>query len=114
MDQSGRLPRDGRPGVVRRIPLPEFASEASQLSRIDYSDAFTVGTGTHAGRTAEQWARAILEGRATSLRRGWTALGLRVDDGAGVAGWRIRRNDSDTVLLSADSRVGMPGELLVA
>jgi hypothetical protein len=101
-------------GVVRRIPLPEFASGVSELARIDYSDAFAVATGAPGARTAEQWARAILEPDAARLRPGWAALGLRVDDDAGIAGWRVLRNDPDTVLLGADSRLGMPGELLVA
>lgn len=104
------------PGSVRRIPLPDSASEASRLPRIDYSDAFAAVVGAQRGRTAEQWARAILEEAdgAARLPAGWTALGLRVDDASGIAGWRILRNDADTVLLGAESRIGMPGELFVA
>jgi hypothetical protein len=101
---------------VHRISLPGFASEASRLPRIDYADAFSVDVGAHRGRTAEQWARAILEEADgdTRLPAGWTALGLRVDDENGIAGWRILHDDADTVLLGADSRIGMPGELFVA
>lgn len=101
---------------VRRVPVPDFVKRLSVLPTIDYADAFTVATAAHPNRTAEQWARAILEdtGASTHLHAEWTALGLRVDDDSGVAGWRLRRNDPDTVLLGAESRIGMPGELLVA
>ena len=101
---------------ARQVAVPEFVPRLSMLPRVDYADAFVVATAAHPERSAEQWARAILEdtGETAKLRLAWTALGLRVDDDSGVAGWRIRRNDPDAVLLGADSRVGMPGELLVA
>lgn len=102
--------------TARQIPVPDFVPRLSLLPRVDYADAFVVDAGAHPYRRAEEWARAILEetGETTQLRAAWTALGLRVDDDSGVAGWRIRRSDPDTVLLGADSRVGMPGELVVA
>lgn len=101
---------------VTQVPVPEFVPQLSMLPRVDYSDAFVVAAAGHPDRSAEQWARAILEhtGASAQLHAAWTALGLRVDDENGVAGWRLRRNDPDTVLLGADSRVGMPGELLIA
>lgn len=103
-------------GPVRRIRVPEWVPRTSTLARVDYTDAFSVPT-EPGRRTAEQWARATLEpSRDTEsrMRRGWTALGLHVDDDAGVAGWTVRRTGPDTVLLGADSRVGMPAELLFA
>lgn len=103
-------------GTVRQIAVPDFVRPLSLLPRVDYADAFVVPIAAHPNRTAEEWARAILEdtGETTQLHAAWSALGLRVDDESGVAGWRFRRNDLDTVLLGADSRVGMPGELLIA
>jgi hypothetical protein len=50
-----------------------------------------------------------------SLRRGWPLLGLKMaPHGAEgtILGWRIRHSGPDYALLGADSRIGMPGELL--
>jgi hypothetical protein len=104
-------------GTVRQVPVPDFVTALSTLGRVDYADAWVVTGAGRRDRTAEQWARAILEQTPASvaqLRAGWSALGLRVDDDDGVAGWHVRRRERDTVLLGAESRVGMPGELLVA
>jgi hypothetical protein len=105
--------------LVRQIEVPAAARELSTLSRVDYADAFRVDTGSAAGRTAEQWARAVLEDAPattrTTLLSGWASLGLKVgrpgSDGT-VLGWKVRRNTPDVLLLGADSRIGMPGELL--
>ena len=105
---------------VRQIDAPPDARALSTLDRIDYADAFLVDVAGAAGRTAEDWARAVLEGapaatRAT-LRSGWTALGLKLDragSGRSVLGWEIRERSPDVVLLGCDSRVGMPAQLLL-
>ncbi len=69
------------PGTVRQVAVPPAARALSTLSRIDYEDAFLVDTGSDRERTAEQWARAILEDAPIIVRRallsGWSALGLR-------------------------------------
>ena len=111
-----RRPRS-RPGVVSQIAVPPQARALSTLSRIDYEDAFLLQA--DGGRTAEQWARAILEGAALTmrcrLRAGWSAIGLKLDRAPSersVLGWEIRRITPDLVLLGAGSRIGMPGELL--
>lgn len=105
--------------AVRQIPVPAAARARSTLPAIDYADAFLVETGATDGRTAKEWARAILEGAPAALRRslrsGWRALGLRhgpTGRPGYVLGWKVRRRTPDLVLLGATSRTGMPAELL--
>lgn len=102
---------------VRRTEMPQSVLALSTLARIDYYDAFLADVGPVRGRTAEQFAREILEGAPLALRTrllsGWSAIGLRIGPSDGsVLGWKIRRATTDLVLLGADSRIGMPGELL--
>jgi hypothetical protein len=102
---------------VRQIAVPAAARALSTLARIDYEDAFLVATESAADRTAEEWARELLERAPDRLRArlvsGWSALGLKLDGAGGsVLGWQVRRSTPDVVLLGADSRIGMPGELL--
>jgi hypothetical protein len=105
--------------AVRQIAVPAEARALSTLARIDYADAFLVDVGSPADRTAEGWARAILEDAPRSMRggllSGWSMLGLKVggaQSGEFVLGWRIRSSTPDFVLLAAESRIGMPGQLL--
>jgi Protein of unknown function (DUF2867) len=102
-------------GRVRQIAVPEAARELSTLDRVDYADAFLLEAGGE--RTPEQWARAILEDAPapmrSSLLSGWTSIGLKVGRSEdSILGWQLRRSTPDHVLLGADSRIGMPGELL--
>jgi hypothetical protein len=102
---------------VRQIEVPRAARALSTLEQIDYEDAFLVEAPAWAQRTAEEWARAILEGAPASVRgalvSGWSSIGLKLDrSGPSVLGWPIRVNTPDVVLLGADSRIGMPGQLL--
>ena len=105
---------------VRQItPLPATRA-SSTLGRIDYEDAFIVDVGPPRARPAEQWARAILEDAPASMRlrllSAWSSIGLKVSltgSDRSVLGWEIRVSDADFVLLGADSRIGMPGELMV-
>jgi hypothetical protein len=104
---------------VAQIAVPPDARALSTLSRIDYEDAFLVETHAAPDRTAEQWARAVLEDAPMTMRSrlltGWSALGLKLRRGRSdraVLGWAIRERSDDHVLLGADSRIGMPAELL--
>ncbi|MET0473864.1 MAG: DUF2867 domain-containing protein [Mycobacterium sp.] len=106
--------------VVTQIEVPREARDLSTWSNVDYADAFLVRSDSE--RSAEQWARTILEDSPAAVRArllaGWKSLGLEVGSDAGVGsgtvlGWPIRRSTPDAVLLSADSRIGMPGQLLV-
>jgi hypothetical protein len=105
---------------VRQISVPRGARALSTLGRIDYQDAFLVDIDPDAYQTAEQWARAIFEDAPFDIRAalvaGWSALGLKLyksRSGRSVLGWHVRDSAPDFVLLGADSRIGMPGELLV-
>lgn len=104
---------------MRQIAVPPDARELSTLAHIDYEDAFLVETGRAGDRTAEQWARAVLEdapiAARSALLSGWSAIGLKIGRGRSersVLGWEVRESTPDFVLLGADSHIGMPGELL--
>jgi hypothetical protein len=110
-------PEIADPGV-RQIEPPAQARALSSLHRIDYADAFLADVAA-ADLTAEQWARTVLEDAPLGLRRrlqsGWAAIGLRLGQGTAegsVLGWEIRRDTPESILLGAESRIGMPGELL--
>jgi hypothetical protein len=119
---AGSYPGDGHaeaPGMVRQAGLPAGTRELPTLARIDYEDAFLVVAGLAQDRTAEQWAREILEGAPASMRnaltRGWSGLGLRLGPAQSdehVLGWEIRHRDPDVVLLGARGRLGLSGELI--
>jgi hypothetical protein len=103
--------------AVRQVAVPDDVRELSTLPRIDYADAFLVDTSAHPDRTAEQWAKAVLEEAPASMRAqllsGWLALGLKVgESGPSILDWAVRSCTPDTLLLGRDSRTGMPGELL--
>lgn len=107
------------PGRVRQVELPPAVRALSMLSHVDYEDAFLVDVGPPWECTAEQWARAFLEDAPLTVRRtlqsGWTGIGLKLGgkpSDRSVLGWEIRRNLPEFLLLAADSRVGMPAELL--
>jgi hypothetical protein len=103
---------------VRQVPVPAAVRAATTLARIDYADTFLADVGPVGARTAEAWARAVLEDaplpRRTGLLAGWTALGLRLDlrrpDAA--LGWPVRQSTPGAVLLGADSLLGIRAELL--
>jgi hypothetical protein len=107
------------PGGVREVAVPRSARRLCTLARVDYEDGFLVETGAASDRTAEQWARAILEDAPALVRSalpwGWSALGLKIGSTRSdrpVLGWEVRRSTPDLVLLAADSRLGLPAELL--
>ncbi len=106
-------------GSVRQVPVPADARALATISTIDYEDGFVVDIERAEARTPEQWARAILEDAPvrtrSALLSGWSALGLKLgtdQPARRVLGWQIRRSTPEFVLLGADSRVGMPAELL--
>ncbi|WP_142392535.1 DUF2867 domain-containing protein [Mycobacterium sp. 3519A] len=102
---------------VRQIDVPPTVLALSTLPRIDYSDAFVFD---HSGDDSpEDLMRGVLEGAPPAVRAqllsGWSAIGLKVAGGSdgSVLGWQVRRSTPEHVLLGADSRIGMPGELLL-
>jgi hypothetical protein len=104
---------------VRQIDVPSTVRALSTLPRIDYCDAFLFDAGASRRESAEELIREVLEGAAlavrTQLLSGWSAIGLEVGSGSqgSVLGWEVRRSLPDHVLLGAESRIGMPGELLL-
>jgi hypothetical protein len=109
----------GEPGLASKVELPANARALTTLRRIDYEDAFLVKAPPAGGQSGEQWARATFEAAPEvlrrSLRRGWAALGLKLErEGAegAILGWQLRHSGADFALLGADSRIGMPAELL--
>ncbi len=108
------------PPRARQVDVPPAARASSALPRLDYADAFLVECPPAPDRTAEQWARATLEGAPAAMRNrlrwGWFALGLKLgppDAAELVLGWPVRRSTPDSVRLGAGSRLGMPAELYV-
>jgi hypothetical protein len=105
--------------VVRQVDLPPSARALSTLPRIDYCDAFLFDGGPTDADSAEDLIREVLEGAPPAVRAqllsGWSSIGLKVGDRSEqcVLGWEVRRTLPDQVLLGADSRIGMPGELLL-
>lgn len=107
------------PPAVRRLEVPQDVLALATLARVDYADSFVVVADAGPCLTGEHWARAMLEQAPTAmramLRRGWTALGLRLvaeRDAGAVLGWPIRHAGPDFALLHLESRIGMPAELL--
>jgi hypothetical protein len=75
--------------------VPDAVRSLTTLTDPDYVDLFTVTTATASGRSAEQWARAVLEQAPLSrrnARRLWRLMGLRLGpphSADHVQGWRI-------------------------
>jgi hypothetical protein len=119
MTTSFPIPHGEAQAAVRQIAVPDEARAVCTLARIDHEDAFQVDVGAVQDRTAEQWARAILEDSPVFIQRplmaGWSAIGLKLGFGRSrehVLGWEITLNTSDVVLLGAGSRIGLLGQLL--
>jgi hypothetical protein len=109
-----------RGGGVRRVAVSPAARAHGTLSHVDYADAFLVEVNSPDGRTAEEWARAILEGAPSPMERVVLGLlsiiGLQLGptpaDGF-VAGWEVRRSTPELALLGAIApRIGLSAELL--
>lgn len=107
------------PGEVREVAVSPAAQKLSTLSRVDYADAYLLEPDPIPERTAEQWARAILEDAPAAtrrtLRRAWFALGVRLGSTADdrlVLGWEVRRATQDVALLAATSLIGIDAEVL--
>src|SRR3954471_24495822 len=101
---------DASVSPVRQLPVPPALLAHSTLSRIDYADTFLADVGPVGERTAEEWARAVVEDAPRAVRAklvaGWSALGLKLDVGGAetVLGWAVRSRTPDALLLGADGR----------
>jgi hypothetical protein len=108
------------PDRVRPVALPHDVRALSTLARVDYVDACLADASALPERTAEQWARAMLEDAPSDTRRAlrlvWTSLGLKLGSTGNerlVLGWELRRSTPDVALVGADSLLGMRGEVLL-
>ena len=105
--------------AVRQVRPPRTVRELTTLPRVNYCDAYLFDEGSSHQEGAEELIREILEGAPAAvraqLRSGWLSIGLRVGTGSehSVLGWQILRSLPDQVLLGAESRIGMPGQLLL-
>jgi hypothetical protein len=107
------------PGPVREVDMPPEARALTALPQVDYEDSFIADVASAEDRTAEEWARAMLDGAPATtrraLRRGWLMLGLRLGstrDERRVLGWEVRRSTPDVAILAGRSLIGFEGELL--
>jgi hypothetical protein len=112
----------GSTPVLNEVPLPARLRADTGLDRIDYSDAHLVeAVAASSEISPEQWAREVLECAPSALRRmlppGWFLLGLRQGSSRSsqhVLGWPIRENTAERIVLTSQSRLGMPAELVFA
>ena len=109
--------RDNVSSVVGPGNIPEAVRALSPMRDPDYADLFTVTTAATHGRSAEQWARVLLEDVAgltgqlvwrvlLGMRLGWRRKPDR------VAGWKIADRGDGWLRLEANSWL-MTGHLIV-
>lgn len=105
--------------AVRQVAPPPDARAVTTLTDIGYEDAFALETTAAYERTAEQWARAVLEDAPAAfrrtLRRAWFVLGLQLGPSRSegfVFGWEVLSTAPDVALLAVRSRVGLRAELV--
>jgi hypothetical protein len=94
--------------IVGLNNIPEAIRSVDTFGCPDYADMFTVTTSTTDNTSAEEWARAVLEGTPTgrSAPLLWRLLGLRLGPRPSpdhVQGWRIADRGDDWIRLEATS-----------
>jgi hypothetical protein len=104
---------ESAPGsVTSAVGSRDVPSEVRALGTFDapdYVDFFSVSVPGAAERSAEGWARAVLERSRLAkqhARRLWTALGLRLGRPGSpdhVAGWRIAASERDWIRFETGS-----------
>lgn len=103
---------------AERVAVASAVHARSILPRVDYEDAFVIGSRPDA--TPVEYARAALEGASIGPGRAlWSALstiGVLPRGSAGadevIAGWAVRRSTPELALLAAEARLGLAAELL--
>jgi hypothetical protein len=100
------------PAVVCRFgrDVPDRVRKLSSFDAPDYIDSFTLHTSATRERSAERWARAVLEEASLSrrsARRMWQLMGLRLGPppySAGhVQGWTIAHTGANWIRLETQS-----------
>ena len=102
---------------VTQVTTSRSLERYSALRHVDHEDMWCVRMDGWPDRPAERCARIVLDEAAPAtrvgLRRGWTNIGLKLENGADtILGWTIRLNTPDLVVLALPSRLGMPAELI--
>jgi hypothetical protein len=106
-------------GSVRQVDTAEAREiqARSGLSPIHYREAFAVPV--DGDRSAEQWARLLLEGaspqKRAAMQSAWRLLGLDLipsDAADQILGWRIR-SDGDAVVLATRSSTGLTARIVL-
>ena len=110
MADGGRAAREtGSSREAHRAAVPPRLRTHSQLSRVDYQDAFAIESASVPARTPEQWAGAVIE---SSSPRGGQAL-WSIFSGLGVLPrWELRAASDDVAVLGGSSGMGLSAELL--
>jgi hypothetical protein len=118
IDAPARTAATGRRWATE-IPVRDDIRALARFPATDYADTFEAEAST-GPRTAEQWAREILEGAPVGMRtfliRTCPVLGVRLGPlySAGyVLGWRIVKNTPEFVVLQARSGVGVTVRLVI-
>jgi hypothetical protein len=108
------------PTPAHEIAVPPEVRGRSTLTRVDYENAVLAEIDPADGSTAEEWARAILEGAPAPMRAaltgGWARLGLLLGPEHSeqhVLGWAVRPADPGAVLLRVGSPDGLHAQLLI-
>jgi hypothetical protein len=84
-----------QPTIVQHREIPEVIRSLTTMASPDYVDLFTATTTESIDRSAEQWARAVLEQAPLARRNArvlWRLMGLRLGPRHSpdyVQGWKI-------------------------
>ena len=95
--------------VVGVDEVPPDVRSIITLAEPDYVDLFTIATPTAGDRSAEEWARAVLEQSALARHNArllWRLLGLRLGPRSSprhVQGWRISDRGANWLLVETAS-----------
>jgi hypothetical protein len=93
--------------VVGLTNVPDAIRHLDTLARPDYADLFIATTSGATEKSAEEWARTVLEGTPTgrSAPRLWRLLGLGLGPPSAdsVQGWGIAARGEDWIRIEASS-----------
>jgi hypothetical protein len=94
--------------VVGLTNVPDTIRDLDTLASADYADLFTATTSGATEKSAEEWARAVLEGTPTgrSAPRLWRLLGLGLGPTPSadfVQGWKIAARGENWIRIEASS-----------
>jgi Protein of unknown function (DUF2867) len=106
---------------ARRVEVPTEVQRRHDTPRSDYASAFELSIGARRFLTPEQWARATFERAPAYLRvflaAAWRyGLGLRLGARASsdhVLGWPISSSGSESITLTARSRLMVAQNIVV-